>query len=119
MIELCATDALADGEARLFERNDGKERIGIVLVRDGDAFAAYVNVCPHFGIPLDVGRGIKTFRKHVMCVNHYAVFRFTDGACIEGPCLGASLAAVAIVVREGRVLLDDPAFAGVEHRPPV
>jgi nitrite reductase/ring-hydroxylating ferredoxin subunit len=116
VIELCATDAIADGQARLFEREDGKERIGVVLVRDGDTFHAYVNACPHFGVPLDIGQGIKTFRKHVLCVNHYAVFRFADGACIDGPCLGASLNAVPLVVCEGRILLDDPTFIGVEPK---
>lgn len=116
MIELCATDAIADGEARLFEREDGKERVGVVLVRDGVGFHAYVNVCPHFGVPLDIGQGIKTFRKHILCVNHYAVFRFADGACVDGPCLGASLDAVAVIVRDGRVLLDDPKFSGVKPK---
>ena len=114
MIDLCETGAMADGEARLFARGDGKERIGVVLVRFGDEFRAYANVCPHFGIPLEIGRGIKTFRKHVLCVNHYAVFRFEDGACIDGPCLGAALDAVPTLVRDGRVGLDDPAYAGVE-----
>jgi nitrite reductase/ring-hydroxylating ferredoxin subunit len=102
VIELCAADDLADGEARLFAHDER----GVVLVRDGDAFHAYVNACPHFGIPLDVGRGITTFRKHVLCANHYAVFRFEDGACIEGPCLGASLDRIPIVVRDGRVSLE-------------
>jgi nitrite reductase/ring-hydroxylating ferredoxin subunit len=113
VIALCARDTIPDGGARLFERVDGKERIGVVLVRDGDDVRAYANVCPHFRIPLDVGNGIKTFRKHVLCVNHYAAFRFDDGACIEGPCLGASLDPVAIVVRDGGVYLDDPSFAGI------
>jgi nitrite reductase/ring-hydroxylating ferredoxin subunit len=55
-----------------------------------------------------VGRGIKTFRKHVLCVNHYAAFRFDDGYCVEGPCLGASLDAVAVSVSDGRVRLLTP-----------
>jgi nitrite reductase/ring-hydroxylating ferredoxin subunit len=116
VIELCATTAITDGEARLFEREEGKERIGVVVVRDGDAFHAYVNRCPHFSIPLDIGQGIKTFRKHLLCVNHYAVFRFEDGACVEGPCLGASLHSVPLTVRDGRILLDDPSFSGVKLR---
>jgi nitrite reductase/ring-hydroxylating ferredoxin subunit len=116
VIDLCAVDAIGDGEARLFERVDGKERTGVILVRDGDALRAYVNACPHFGIPLDIGQGIKTFRKHLLCVNHYAVFRFGDGACIDGPCTGAALDAVAVAVRDGRVVLDDPAYAGVSPR---
>jgi nitrite reductase/ring-hydroxylating ferredoxin subunit len=114
VIELSGADAIADGEARLFSRGDGKERVSLVLVRFGDEFRAYANVCPHFGVSLDVGQGIKTFRRHVMCVNHYAVFRFEDGACVEGPCLGATLDAIPTVVRHGRVGIEDPTYAGVK-----
>ncbi len=105
MIDLCAAADVPDGGA-LRVAIDAWDRAAasVIVVRDGDALRVYENICPHFGIPLDIGRGIKTFRKHVLCVNHYAVFRFDDGACVEGPCLGASLRPVASDVREGRVM---------------
>jgi nitrite reductase/ring-hydroxylating ferredoxin subunit len=37
-----------------------------------------------------------------------AAFRFDDGYCVEGPCLGASLDAVAVSVSDGRVRLLTP-----------
>jgi nitrite reductase/ring-hydroxylating ferredoxin subunit len=106
--DLCAVADIPDGGGIRVVReglapDDGSEPANVIVVRDGDEVYAYANVCPHFGIPLDVGRGIKTFRKHVLCVNHYAAFRFSDGACVEGPCLGASLRPVPIDVRGGRV----------------
>ncbi len=108
MSDLCAVADIPDGGGIRVVREglalEGEsEPANVIVVRDGDEFYAYANICPHFGIPLDVGRGIKTFRKHVLCVNHYAAFRFADGACVEGPCLGASLRPVAIEVRGGRV----------------
>jgi len=105
--DLCAVADIPDGGGIRVVRedlDDGGEPANIIIVRDRDELRAYANVCPHFGIPLDVGRGIKTFRKHILCVNHYAAFRFADGACVEGPCLGASLRPVAIEVRGDRVL---------------
>jgi nitrite reductase/ring-hydroxylating ferredoxin subunit len=104
-IDLCAVADVPDGGALRCERDDASS---VVLVRDGDEIRAFENRCPHFGIALDVGRGIKTFRKHVLCVNHYAAFRFEDGYCVEGPCLGASLDAVAVSVTDGRVRLLTP-----------
>lgn len=99
MTDLCAESDVPDGGALLVSREDGS----IVLVRDGADVYAYENVCPHFGVPLEIGKGIKVFRKHVLCVNHYAAFRFADGACVDGPCLGASLTPVAVAIENGRV----------------
>ncbi len=109
MSDLCAVADIPDGGGIRVVReglalDDGSAPANIIVLRDGDEVYAYANICPHFGIPLDVGRGIKTFRKHVLCVNHYAAFRFADGLCVEGPCLGASLRHVAIEVRGDRVL---------------
>ena len=99
MTDLCAVADVPDGGALLVPNGEA----GVVLVRDGDAVYAYENRCPHFGIPLEIGRGVKTFRKHVLCVNHYAAFRFEDGACVDGPCLGAAIAPVGIAIADGRV----------------
>ncbi len=108
MSDLCAVVDIPDGGGIRVVRedldpDDDSEPANIIIVRDRDELRAYANVCPHFGIPLDVGRGIKTFRKHVLCVNHYAAFRFADGLCVEGPCLGASLRPIPIDVQGGRV----------------
>jgi nitrite reductase/ring-hydroxylating ferredoxin subunit len=42
-----------------------------------------------------------------MCAHHSAMFRFEDGACVDGPCLGARLTAVPIRIENGMVRLDD------------
>ena len=102
---LCALDELADGQGLPFELGPEPDVLRIVVVRAGDLVRAYLNCCPHFRIPLDVGRGVKTFRQHILCVNHYAVFRFEDGYCIDGPCKGSALTPIAVEVRDGRVAL--------------
>jgi nitrite reductase/ring-hydroxylating ferredoxin subunit len=42
----------------------------------------------------------------LMCAHHSAMFRFEDGLCIDGPCQGAALMAVAIRIEHGQVFSD-------------
>ncbi len=102
---LCRLGDLADGQGLSFEVGEDPDALRLVVVREGENVRAYVNSCPHFGIPLEIGRGVKTFRNHILCVNHYAVFRFDDGYCIDGPCKGGSLVPFPIEVRDGCVVL--------------
>ena len=70
----------------------------VLVLREGERVTAYLNRCPHFQIPLNsrpahfimAGKGL------LMCAYHSAVFRFSDGACVEGPCAGSQLTQVAI-----------------------
>jgi nitrite reductase/ring-hydroxylating ferredoxin subunit len=104
--DLCALDDVPDGSGRIFSFGEGKAAFGIVVLRDGERVTAYVNLCPHFWIPLNVHEHPATFRKHVLCANHYAAFRFSDGYCVEGPCEGSSLEPLPLVVRDGRVAVE-------------
>jgi len=69
----------------------------VMLIRHGTDIVCYVNVCPHWGAPLDISPGqfLDRDRRHILCSTHGALFRIADGRCIRGPCLGASLTAVA------------------------
>jgi nitrite reductase/ring-hydroxylating ferredoxin subunit len=101
---LCAVADVPDGGARVVERGGEKT---IVVVRRGEHVWAYVNRCPHFSVPLDFEPGeIACYRGQVlMCAHHSALFRFEDGHCIEGPCAGAGLDAVQVVVADGFIAL--------------
>jgi nitrite reductase/ring-hydroxylating ferredoxin subunit len=46
---------------------------------------------------------VPVFGGLLTCVHHYSHFRFEDGACVEGQCVGASLDAVAFRVENGKV----------------
>ena len=82
---------------------DGEE---LILVRVGNAVRAYRNSCPHLGIGLDYGDGrCLDADGKLICAMHGARFEPADGYCIDGPCRGDSLEAVAIVIRDGAVLL--------------
>ena len=95
---LCEVTDVPDGGGREFVFGGGKEPFRLVVFRRGDVAYAYVNRCPHFGIPLNAGPMFLTRQSRVICVSHYARFRFSDGYCEDGPCLGASLEAVPLSV---------------------
>jgi nitrite reductase/ring-hydroxylating ferredoxin subunit len=100
--DICALHEVPDG--------GGLEAAPTVLVlrRGGDAWA-YRNVCPHFSIPLNYEPGaFWTYEGGLlMCAHHSAMFRFEDGVCVDGPCLGASLRRIPIRIDNGRVVIED------------
>ncbi len=81
----------------------------LILYRDGDQVRAWLNVCPHAGRRLDwaPGQFLKSKEGHLVCAAHGASFDTQDGICVAGPCRGDALRAVAVQVRDGRVLLAD------------
>jgi nitrite reductase/ring-hydroxylating ferredoxin subunit len=98
---LCALEDILDGKGRVFTWGSGKNAFGMIVLRRGDAVSAFVNICPHFRIPLDGLGRLTTFREFVLCSHHYAAFRSEDGYCVEGPCEGASLDSMPVVVEHG------------------
>ena len=109
------------GIARLEDLPDGglAERIAcvegdeesLILHRAGGAVRAWLNVCPHAGRRLDWAPGefLRTKTGELVCAVHGATFALGDGRCVAGPCVGAHLRAVPVVVRDGDVVLDDAA----------
>jgi nitrite reductase/ring-hydroxylating ferredoxin subunit len=101
---LCTLDDIPDGGAlEIAAERAGVP--GVVVLRRGDDAWAYRNVCPHFSIPLNYEPN--TFWAYdaelLMCAHHSALFRFEDGLCIDGPCQGAALTAVAIRVEQRQI----------------
>jgi len=92
----------AEAEATL----DGDAE-SLILYRDGDSVRAWLNICPHAGRRLDwaPGQFLKSREGHLVCAVHGATFELDAGLCIAGPCRGESLRPVAIVVRDGQVVL--------------
>ncbi|AXF00549.1 Rieske (2Fe-2S) protein [Paraburkholderia hospita] len=110
---LCPLDDIPDGGGRQIAPAGGGEA-AIVVLRRGDRAWAYRNVCPHFSIPLNYEPD--TFwtydSEHLMCAHHSAMFRFEDGVCVDGPCLGAALTRVPVRV-EARMVIESQEDDGV------
>lgn len=72
----------------------------LLLLRSGSEIKAYVNRCAHFGVPLAAKQEHLLFQPHisVTCNVHYARYRWADGVCDQGECVGESLLAIPVEV---------------------
>ena len=104
---LCRLDDIRDGDCLEIRRGTGPDVLSLVVMRSAGHAWAYVNVCPHFSLPLNSQPNsfLVTGERRVMCAYHCALFRFEDGLCIEGPAEGLSLDAVPVAIVDGEVLV--------------
>jgi nitrite reductase/ring-hydroxylating ferredoxin subunit len=107
--DVCASDAVLDGKARVVAFR-GSPGVEVIVVREGDTVYGYVNECRHMAVPLNLldDVGVETAKHHMLCDHHYATFRFSDGYCVAGPCEGESLASVPLAQRDGRIVIAPP-----------
>ncbi len=101
-------DALPDGQATLSTvdtiasapSTSAARPFRLLLLRSGPEVKAYVNRCAHFGVPLAAKQEHLLFQAHVSvtCNVHYARYRWADGVCDHGECVGESLMAIPVVV---------------------
>ena len=113
---LCQAADIADGQAHVATFRDGSLLFEMFVLRppatasvgaDAGGLIAYVNDCPHARTPLDwrPGQFLNSDKTFLLCATHDAEFRIRDGYCVRGPCFGAHLIAVPIVVRDGAVYI--------------
>lgn len=107
--ELCRLDAIPDGQGRELVFGPDHDRFRMFIVRRGSEVFAYLNICPHFSLPLNYRPDQFTTRDgEILCSMHFALFRFDDGVCISGACPGRSLDPVPIeVTADGSVRIAD------------
>ena len=86
------------------ERN-GTPREALLLRDERGELRIYLNRCRHLPTTLDAGgrRFLTQDRRHLQCQTHGALYRLRDGHCIEGPCEGSALFALAFEI-EGDAL---------------
>ncbi|EKS70305.1 MULTISPECIES: Rieske 2Fe-2S domain-containing protein [unclassified Caballeronia] len=106
---LCALDDVPDNGAIEIKATD-PATTDVVIIRRGDEVWAYQNLCPHFSVPLNYEPN--TFWTYdsevIMCAHHSAMFRFEDGLCVDGPCKGATLRPVQIVIEDRKIYGEMP-----------
>ena len=113
-IDAGAIEDYASGAPRLVSlppAPGGPPRREAIVLHDAQGFRAFLNICRHLPIPLDGGgRNVMAADgRHFLCRTHGALYRISDGACVQGPCGGQSLTAVAVELDGGRVYLNLPA----------
>ena len=84
----------------------------IVVVRSGQNIHAFVNSCPHMGLPLELfpNRFLDETGEQLVCSTHGARFNVSDGECTRGPCRGDVLRPVILEFSGEKVLFDPLQF---------
>jgi nitrite reductase/ring-hydroxylating ferredoxin subunit len=105
----CQRDALPDGQATLWELDTGGglgRAFKLVLLRSGMDVTAFANRCAHFGVPLATKQSQLIFTPlvSITCNVHYARYRWADGVCESGDCVGESLIPVPLQVSDSGAL---------------
>jgi nitrite reductase/ring-hydroxylating ferredoxin subunit len=105
---LCPLAEIPDGGAKGFPAAPGGF-VGLFVVRRGQRVFAYVNSCPHIGVPLDwlPDRFLSADAGRIVCATHGAEFRIEDGVCLRGPCLGDGLERVMIQLEGGMIMVPE------------
>jgi len=97
--ELGRADTIPDGQGREFRFGPEHDLFRMFVVRFGPDLFGYLNVCPHFSLPLNYRADQFTTRDgEILCSMHFALFRPSDGVCIDGACPGRALDPVPVEV---------------------
>ena len=99
-ILVCRLSELADIQAISRELTVGERKFSVIVCRDNNAVRVFLNSCPHTGVRLEWRENdfMDGSGKYLMCSMHGALFQPNDGVCVEGPCVGDSLVALATMV---------------------
>lgn len=96
---------IPEGKGREYVFGRGKSAFSMFVVRQGAEVWGYLNICPHFSLPLNyrAGEFMNEDGTLIRCSMHFAEFRIEDGACVAGAAEGCALDPVPVEVVDGMV----------------
>jgi len=96
---LCHEDEIEDPGSRGFVFPD-MEKGRLFLVKKHGQLKGFINSCPHTGAPMEwkAHQFLDIENQFIQCALHGALFDMQTGECLRGPCVGASLKKVNLVV---------------------
>lgn len=90
---------IADGNAKELTFGRGRSAFSMFVVRvDDGGVRGYLNICPHFSLPLNHEPNAFVANGFIRCVQHFALFQRDDGACVAGACEGARLVSIPVLM---------------------
>lgn len=97
---LCTLAELDQTGTRGFTFREESKLFMMFVVRTGDGAVAFVNSCPHMGTPLNFleHRFLSADGTRLQCATHGAQFEPETGLCVHGPCLGARLKRIPVII---------------------
>lgn len=104
---LGALETVQDGGAKEYVFGVGLNRFRMFVVRRGARAFGYLNICPHYSLPLNHRQDEFLTRDggRIMCRQHLALFAIEDGRGLEGACEGRGLDMVPVSVRDGEMVI--------------
>ncbi len=99
---------LEDGQAKSFRIVLKGRYVNGFLIRFQGTLFAYQNKCRHLPISLDYddARFFDSEKRYLVCQTHGALYEPEGGLCIDGPCRGESLYAIALETNESGVYVE-------------
>ncbi len=103
-IFVCRSDQLEEYQPRGFTLEAGEDSLDFFLLKQDGEIRAYLNFCPHLGIPLNwqPDEFLSVEGTHIQCATHGALFQLEDGYCFSGPCRGQSLTPLNIEITDSQ-----------------
>jgi nitrite reductase/ring-hydroxylating ferredoxin subunit len=89
---------VAEGQARQFVFGRGRSAFGMFVVRRDGRYFGYLNLCPHYSLPLNHQADRFLNDGQIECVQHFARFAIEDGRCLSGACEGEGLWRIPVIV---------------------
>ena len=107
-LRLIETRSLVSYSAKEFSIESGAVAVNIFLININNNFFAYENRCPHTGVTLNwqPDQFFDIENHFIQCSTHGALFRFDDGYCVRGPCVGAKLKSLPLKIDDGEVYVE-------------
>ena len=109
-MRICPGDAVENGgRAWRFVIRLGRRRRAAFVVRHDGVVRAFVNECAHIpvGLDMDDGRVFDESGRWLICATHGARYDPVDGVCLAGPCGSKGLIPLAVVEKDGYILLKE------------
>ena len=102
MKKICLLSDIPDHQAITCPYDDN---YSMLVYRDGDTAYAYINSCPHAGVPLEwnADQFMSADGLLLQCGTHGAQFEPLTGHCVHGPCKGAHLHKIDIKLMDDMV----------------
>lgn len=89
---------IAEGQAKEFTFGRGRSAFGMFVVLHEGRYRGYLNLCPHYSLPLNREPDRFLNDGQIECVQHFARFAVEDGRCLSGACEGEGLWPIAVAV---------------------
>lgn len=107
---VCSADALLErGDGVRFEiKRYGRDESAFAVRVDGQV-RGFLNRCAHVPTELDwnPGKFFDADRTLLICSTHGALYAPDTGHCVGGPCRGRGLVELALIERDGWILVEE------------